>query len=78
MKTKLDFVHHDKRDIKRADDNFEWYDVMYEGVQVLTVQRKEEFPHRWVAHDMDGKQCFEPNQYRNDLFEQIEYEGKFK
>jgi len=73
-KNKLEFIHHD--DV--GENAVEWYEVIHEGSQVLTIRRQSDLPYRWVAHDNEGKQCFEPNQYRNDLFEEIKYEGVFE
>ncbi len=68
---KLKFIHHAEWDEK------EWYEVQYEGVQVLTILRQSDFPFHWTTFDEEGKQCFETNKYRNDLFEEIEIEGDF-
>jgi len=70
--SKIKFIHHDAN-----REEVEWYEVIYEGARVLTVRRQTDWPNRWVATDIKGRQCFEPNGYRNDLFEQIEYEGDF-
>lgn len=67
----LKIVHHDD-----LDD--EWYEVLHNDKQVLTVRREEKFRCRWVAKDTEGRQAFEPEQYRNDLFERIEHEGEFE
>ena len=67
------FVHHEKT---RRED--EWYEVLHEGIKVLNIRRKDTYPNRWIATDMEGKQCFEPNQYRYDLFDEIKFEGEFK
>ena len=68
-----DFDHVDTSQCTR-----EWYEILHEGKKVLTVERSETYPHKWIAHDLEGRQCFEANQYRNDLFEEIEYEGVFE
>lgn len=69
----LKFVQH-----KSTRREVEWYEVLYNGVKVLTIERQDFYPFRWMATDMEGKQCFEPNQYRNDLFDEIKFEGEFK
>jgi len=47
------------------------YNVSEEDVQVYVVQRKSEYPHRWVAEDMNGEQVSYPDQYRHDLFDRL-------
>ena len=71
--TNLKFVHHEST---RREP--EWYEVLYNSVQVLTIKRQDIYPFRWLAIDVEGKQCFEPNQYRYDLFDEIKFEGEFK
>ncbi len=73
MKNKLKFEHQHEPGCDR-----DWYEVLHEGKVVLTIYRQADLPYRWIAFNNDGKQCFEPNQYRHDLFEQIEYEGVFE
>lgn len=69
----LKFVHHDGT---RREQ--EWYEVLHKGSLVLTIRRQSDSPNRWVAKDMEGKQCFDANQYRYDLFDEIKFEGEFK
>ncbi len=69
----LKFVHHEGT---RREQ--EWYEVLHKSSLVLTIRRQFDWPHRWMAFDNDGKQCFDANQYRYDLFDEIKYEGDFE
>lgn len=60
---KLTFVEHPDNDA---------YNVFKDGAIQYVVQRKPAYPNRWVVIDMDGNQVGRPEQYRNDLFEQLE------
>lgn len=66
---KLEFIEHERN---------QSYKVFFKGEQVLIIERQEQWPHKWVAHDTEGRQCFEPDKYRHDLFDQIKYEGEFE
>ena len=50
----------------------EWYEVMNEGVKIMTVKRLPEWPHKWQAYSVERKEIFSPNKYRNDLFEELD------
>ena len=72
---KLKFIHHTAY---YDHGEIEWYEVLHEGTQVLNIQRSSAYDDKWVAIDGEGKQCFEANMYRHDLFEQIKYEAVFE
>ena len=76
LMNKLEFIHCDEKS-DRTGLHQEYIKVMYRNERVLVIERQRDLPFRWVAIDNAGKQCFEPNQYRNDLIEQITYEGEF-
>jgi len=70
----LTIVHYDPP----GDVLNERYEVFHKDVHVLNIQRSEYHGQKWIATDLKGRHCFDPNQYRNDLFEQIEFEHEFE
>ena len=43
-----------------------------------TVRRTNKHPHRWQAFDVDGNKILSANQYRNDLFDELNIHFKYK
>ena len=48
------------------------YDVCKDDEVIYVVQRKDNYPHKWQAYDMNGVKVDTPDQYRNDLFERLD------